>query len=189
MAIARLILIRTQNSTYEIQVSDNGSSRCRKSGPSASDVTDWKWVKSDDLTYLAKLCVGPSFDVPGVVLTSRVQDYQILYPSGEPKRTPEDVMAAHGIAGGMKLVTDYVVAQANGRQMMVAERVYKGYGPGCSETNHVGTCTCDLPPTCKVEGCTYSSQYGPTHDGSSYCKSGSIASGGTRAHCSCDYCY
>jgi hypothetical protein len=30
---------------------------------------------------------------------------------------------------------------------------------------------------------------GPSHDGSKLCRSGSIASGGTRPHCSCDICF
>jgi hypothetical protein len=30
---------------------------------------------------------------------------------------------------------------------------------------------------------------GPSHDGSEFCESGSIASGGQRAHCRCDECY
>lgn len=38
-------------------------------------------------------------------------------------------------------------------------------------------------PTCKHGG------PGPDHDGSPFCRSGSIASGGTKAHCSCDTCY
>jgi hypothetical protein len=29
----------------------------------------------------------------------------------------------------------------------------------------------------------------PSHDGSSSCQSGSIASGGTHSHCTCDRCY
>lgn len=29
----------------------------------------------------------------------------------------------------------------------------------------------------------------PNHDGSDRCRSGSIASGGTNAHCTCDTCY
>lgn len=29
----------------------------------------------------------------------------------------------------------------------------------------------------------------PSHDGSKGCASGSIASGGTRAHCTCDVCF
>jgi hypothetical protein len=29
----------------------------------------------------------------------------------------------------------------------------------------------------------------PSHHGSSMCESGSIASGGTRAHCSCNACF
>lgn len=31
--------------------------------------------------------------------------------------------------------------------------------------------------------------FGPSHDGSRRCESGSIASGGTRSHCSCDACF
>ena len=31
--------------------------------------------------------------------------------------------------------------------------------------------------------------YGPSHNGSSLCRSGSIASGGNRAHCTCDACF
>ncbi len=30
---------------------------------------------------------------------------------------------------------------------------------------------------------------GPSHDGSVRCESGSIASGGDRAHCTCDVCF
>lgn len=38
-------------------------------------------------------------------------------------------------------------------------------------------------PTCFRGG------FAPSHDGSSRCESGSIASGGSRAHCSCDVCF
>ena len=31
--------------------------------------------------------------------------------------------------------------------------------------------------------------FGPRHDGSSSCKCGSIASGGTKAHCTCSACF
>ena len=37
--------------------------------------------------------------------------------------------------------------------------------------------------TCKVRGLR------PYHDGSKSCESGSIASGGSRSHCSCDTCF
>ncbi len=30
---------------------------------------------------------------------------------------------------------------------------------------------------------------GPSHDGSRLCESGSIKSGGSRAHCTCDWCF
>ncbi|KKK66460.1 hypothetical protein LCGC14_2963860, partial [marine sediment metagenome] len=32
-------------------------------------------------------------------------------------------------------------------------------------------------------------QMGPTHKGSSFCESGSIASGGNKSHCTCDVCF
>lgn len=31
--------------------------------------------------------------------------------------------------------------------------------------------------------------FGPSHDGSPRCESGSLASGGTHAHCTCDTCF
>lgn len=37
---------------------------------------------------------------------------------------------------------------------------------------------CAMPDTMK-----------PSHNGSKNCKSGSIASGGKRAHCTCDICF
>jgi hypothetical protein len=45
------------------------------------------------------------------------------------------------------------------------------------------------------EQCTkYVEEFGgegpfPSHEGSARCESGSIASGGKRAHCSCDTCF
>jgi hypothetical protein len=45
---------------------------------------------------------------------------------------------------------------------------------------------CIENPGCK--GCNVVGM-SPGHDGSRYCKSGSIASGGTRAHCTCDTCF
>lgn len=40
----------------------------------------------------------------------------------------------------------------------------------------------------KCEGCKEQGMY-PSHDGSAMCKSGSIASGGNKAHCTCDACF
>lgn len=39
-------------------------------------------------------------------------------------------------------------------------------------------------PTCELPG-----SMKPSHDGSRNCKSGSIASGGTKPHCTCDVCF
>lgn len=40
----------------------------------------------------------------------------------------------------------------------------------------------------ECEGCKREGMY-PSHNGSSMCKSGSIASGGKKAHCTCDVCF
>lgn len=52
----------------------------------------------------------------------------------------------------------------------------------------------EAPPYHAAEECLACAHYrltgfGPTHDGSPHCESGSIASGGKRAHCSCDSCF
>ena len=43
----------------------------------------------------------------------------------------------------------------------------------------------------KYDNCTTCQNKGlrPSHNGSKACKSGSIASGGTKEHCSCDTCF
>lgn len=46
------------------------------------------------------------------------------------------------------------------------------------------------PRFCEPRDCSgCRDKSGPSHDGSVRCKSGSIASGGKNAHCSCDTCY
>ena len=50
------------------------------------------------------------------------------------------------------------------------------------DRGHIGQCS-DRRPDCR--GCHDL----PRHLGSSYCESGSIASGGTNAHCTCDTCF
>jgi hypothetical protein len=35
----------------------------------------------------------------------------------------------------------------------------------------------------------YAGKFAPSHRGSSFCKCGSIASGGDKAHCTCDLCF
>jgi hypothetical protein len=44
------------------------------------------------------------------------------------------------------------------------------------------------PENC--EGCKfYADKFGPRHDGSTLCRSGSVASGGLSTHCTCDTCF
>jgi hypothetical protein len=186
MTVTNIYRVKTMNSIYEIQVRDTGVSRCRKDG--ADQI--WRVVTDATASYLEKLVIGASFDVPGVVTTSVVKDYMHYVVSPEPKRHAEIPTTMGQFFG--EILVDAIKDAAMGHrpvQVVAPERVYKGYGPGCSEDNHVGGCTCDLPPACDVAGCTYSSKYGPSHEGSRMCKSGSIASGGTRSHCACDACY
>jgi hypothetical protein len=111
--------IRTKNSIYEIHVSSNGGSRCRKeSGP-------WNIVKADTPEYLEKLFIGPSFDVPGVVLTSRVLDYVHLVPSGKPARVLEDHHET--IPGFFEQLTNHVVNQVKGQVVVVGENDEESY--------------------------------------------------------------
>jgi len=42
-------------------------------------------------------------------------------------------------------------------------------------------------PPCPI--CASPETFKPHHDGSARCESGSIASGGTHAHCTCDTCF
>lgn len=44
-------------------------------------------------------------------------------------------------------------------------------------------------PLPKCAACLPPGVFGPSHDGSPRCESGSIASGGKRAHCTCDVCF
>lgn len=108
--ITDLYRIKTQNSIYEIQVNDAGTSRCRKNDE------PWQIVKATTPEYLEKLFIGPSFDIPGVVLTSRVQDYTHLVPSGEPKRRLEQQTTIPEFFQGL---TEHVIAQAGGRAIRV----------------------------------------------------------------------
>lgn len=43
--------------------------------------------------------------------------------------------------------------------------------------------------TCKACAEYSASGFGPRHEGSTGCKSGSLASGGNVAHCTCDTCF
>ena len=55
-----------------------------------------------------------------------------------------------------------------------AERLAKVLASGCPQCIEIET--------------TYKG-FGPSHNGSRGCESGSIASGGTHAHCTCDACF
>ena len=44
----------------------------------------------------------------------------------------------------------------------------------------------EIPGLCRI---CLRHEWGPSHDGSKRCESGSIASGGNRSHCSCDICF
>jgi hypothetical protein len=160
MATTDIYRIKTRNSIYEIQVRDSGISRCRREGES------WRPVTGDS-SYLEKLCIGPSFDVPGVVQTSNVEDYAHFVLSTEPKRKAKALQGSGtGIPEFFGMVAEHVKEQAQPQAVMVAP-----------------------DPRERVEGCAQCESGPVWHNGSRGCKSGSIASGGSRAHCTCDYCF
>ena len=118
--ITDIYRIKTANSIYEIQVADqdgtnNRPSRCRKEGETA-----WKRVSDFSGKYLEKLFIGPSFDVPGVVLTSMVEDYVHLVPSGEPKRR---LTRQTDIPGAFSALTDAIIGQVRGQVAVVGEPI------------------------------------------------------------------
>jgi hypothetical protein len=47
----------------------------------------------------------------------------------------------------------------------------------------------DKPSREQYDNCPSCQKFGPSHDGSSRCESGSIASGGAKSHCTCDVCF
>jgi hypothetical protein len=169
--ITHIYRVKTMNSIYEIAITDEGLSRCRKLNSTVS--TDgftvdgpWRKVKASDTAYLEKLCIGPSFDVPGVVQTSNVEDYAHFVLSTEPKRK------AKALRGSETGIPEFFG--------MLAEHVKEQVNPQVGRVEQF----------CGIDGCTVTRVPGlPRHEGSRMCKSGSIASGGTRAHCSCDSCY
>ncbi len=158
--VTDIFRIETMNSVYEIKVVDSNGEIVSSCKKMGSD--SWhRQVKASGSDYLEKLTIGASFYVPGVLTTSVVQDYAHFVLSGEPKRT-----TIQGFFGGL---VEEIKEQASPRVMVA---------PVPREP--LDTC----PPECSKKGWS-----GPSHNGSRMCKSGSIASGGTRAHCSCDYCY
>lgn len=57
-----------------------------------------------------------------------------------------------------------------------------------ADSNPVMVCQASKYGKQECEGCKREGMY-PSHNGSSMCKSGSIASGGNKAHCTCDVCF
>jgi len=169
--ITDIYRIKTRNSVYEIHVQESGASRCRKLQDARAEsggITDGPWrVVHSDASYLEKLAIGPSFEVPGVVTTSVVHDYKHFVVSDEPKRTIPQINPEVGdqIRGFFQDLTGHIIEQANGGQVMVVPEVEE--------------------KTCEVEGCNYHPvPGGPNiHRVNPHCKSGG------RPHCTCDYCF
>lgn len=210
--ITDIYRIDTMNSTYEIKVCTHEGdvvSTCKKMGPGESP----KWVQSKGVAYLEQLFIGASFKVPGVVTTSIVQDYQHMVVSPEPKRHYEVPTTIPGFFQGL---TDHIIGEVNGnvRAMVVNpgprvdlddfDLTYElaDIDPRSAEYAEAGkpdrflqemrAANAKARANDRVEGCpdcAPGSGNPAWHNGSRVCKSGSIASGGTRAHCTCDYCY
>lgn len=170
MATTDIYRIKTRNSIYEIHVHNqegtfNRPSECRKEGESV-----WRRVSDFSGDYLEKLCIGPGFFIPGVVDTSNVQDYLHFVLSPEPKRKAKKDTETT-IPKFFAMLAEEVGQQVRGGAVLVEEEEPSWMrDPGCSED-----CRGKDSPA--------------RHNGARLCKSGSIASGGTRSHCTCDYCY
>ena len=81
-----IIFVYTRNSTYVVKVMEepwrNGVAVfCQKKGGPVKRST------ATDRSFLDRLVIGASFDVPGVVKTSNVRDYEHFVLSKEEKRT------------------------------------------------------------------------------------------------------
>lgn len=109
--ITDIYRIKTKNSIYEVHLADQGRiSRCRKEhGP-------WQVVKADSHDFIDKLVIGASFDVPGVVLTSVVEDYVHLVPSDHPKKYLEKTTT---IPGFFDALTEHVRKQVHPHAVVV----------------------------------------------------------------------
>lgn len=114
--ITEIYLIQTANSIYEIQVSDKGTARCRKEGEPWRKVQ----VEKGDMSFLDKLYIGPSFDVPGVVLTSMVKQIQHLVPSR--RKFAEVRKPAYGLPGIGDMMAE-IVGQVAGNKAIVVKEV------------------------------------------------------------------
>lgn len=104
--------IETMNSTYEIKVIEvEGElvSSCKKMGKDERA----HQVRSEDLAYLKRLTIGASFDVPGVVITSIVTDYQHFVLSDEPKMTMKD--RTDGIGEFFDGLANHLIRQVKGQ--------------------------------------------------------------------------
>lgn len=113
--ITDIYRIRTENSIYEIHVKDGGQSRCRKDSS-----LNWRNVTADH-DYLEKLMIGPSFHIPGVVTTSRVQDYRHYKLVPEHKRTIRESETT--IPKFFEMVADHVKEQASPQEIVVERNV------------------------------------------------------------------
>ena len=116
--ITDIYRIKTANSVYEIQVR-TGRHRYLPVPQGRPRGCGLEAGLDRGPSYLEKLFIGPSFDVPGVVLTSMVEDYVHLVPSGEPKRR----LTARATPGGLRGLTDAIIGQVKGQVAVVGEPI------------------------------------------------------------------
>jgi hypothetical protein len=116
--ITDIYRIETMNSTYEIKVIETEgvvASVCKKMGKDQK----FRHVTVRGTEYLDKLHIGASFDVPGVVLTSVVQDYSHFVLSQDPKRTT--------VPGFFQNLTEAIVEQVRPRAIRVGQDDAESY--------------------------------------------------------------
>ncbi len=115
-----------------------------------------------------------------VIALELVQDYWLA--CAESSKAPENAphIGVHRARDSTKLQ-----GLANAAGQAVGEFMLKwGVAPDRDHDASGRPLSCAVCLSIRDEG-----GFGPSHAGSSSCQSGSIASGGDRAHCSCDVCF
>lgn len=88
--ITEIWRIETINSTYEIKATPTVI-LCKKMGKGE----EAQVVATPSTEFLDKLAIGASFDIPGVVQTSDVEDYAHYVLTDEPKVTAQVGLGQH----------------------------------------------------------------------------------------------
>jgi hypothetical protein len=102
-----------------------------------------------------------------------------------------EVQAQYLQPGDYLRVTDATVTYVSASGLGIPSgkvRIDLVYANGNQRTTYWGKYT-EISVERECRTCQMPEQIKPSHDGSPRCESGSIASGGKNAHCTCDVCF